>query len=69
MKNLESRLAALEQARRAPKTGGYIIYFTPGEPGAEIARRVEAAGRPVLAVPTPCGTVEEWVELARGWRG
>ena len=68
MKTLEQRIQRLEQARQTLKTN-FVIRYTPGEPDAEIERRVEAAGRPVVLAPMPCETIEEWVELARAWRG
>lgn len=65
MKNLESRIAALEQARQPAKRPVYLVTHGADETEEEIERKVQAAGRPVIVVPTVCQSAEEWGELVR----
>ena len=59
-RNLEGRLAKLEQFRNPPRK--YVIHVSDPPTAAEQLEIANATG-PIAIVPHPCKTVEEWIAI------
>lgn len=56
-KRLSTRIDRLQPTALRPM----CIRYAPGESNESILRRAAAVGYPVVIVPEPCKTTEEWV--------
>ena len=59
-RNLEGRIYKLEQFRNPARK--YVIHVS-NPPTAEENAEIENATGPVIIVPHPCKTVEEWIAI------
>ncbi|MGD9879458.1 MAG: hypothetical protein AB7F22_15100 [Reyranella sp.] len=59
IKHLNARMDRLQPTGLRPM----CVYFQPGDSEESIRRRVAAVGYPVVVVPRPCMTTQEWLAL------
>ena len=57
--NLKSRLSRLETKKGKKK--GFVVYYKSGEAPEEAVERVGLIG-PVVLMPEPVSSIEEWEE-------
>ncbi len=58
---LKGRIERLETRQNPPPTRSYVVYTREGESEMVLSRRVAEAGGPVVVMPKPCTTVDEWL--------
>ena len=59
--NLKSRLSRLEAKKGKKK--GFVVYYKRGEAPEEAVEKIEHSD-PVILMPEPVSSIEEWVRLA-----
>jgi hypothetical protein len=57
-RNLESRIAKLEQFSKPPRR---YVFHVSDPPTKEEDAAIAGASGPIVIVPHPCKTVEEWI--------
>lgn len=60
VRNLASRIAKLEDAKGAKPRRQYV-YHVSDPPTAQEQEAIDSATGPIIILPHPCKTVEEWV--------
>lgn len=59
-RNIALRIAKLEDAKGAKRRRQYV-YHVSDPPTAEEQEAIDSATGPIIIMPYPCKTVEEWV--------
>ena len=60
IRNLEARLAKLEDAKGVKPSRQYV-YRVSNPPTAAEQAAIDSATGPIIIMPHPCETVDEWV--------
>lgn len=61
-RNLSFRLAKLEEAR-VPKVRRQYVYHVSDPPTSDEQAAIDSATGPIIIMPHPCKTVEDWVAM------
>lgn len=59
-RNLAFRIAKLEDAKGAKPRRQYV-YHVSDPPTADEQEEIDSATGPIIVMPHPCKTIEEWV--------